>query len=84
MLSAISGLASPASGSAPSARLYDAGVPIVLNTDDPGLFDTTITNEYRIAAEVFGFSNDELTAIARNGFRYRAGASNPDNPVSSI
>ena len=54
----------------PIRRIYDAGVPITLNSDDPGLFQTTLTREYEIAAEQFGFSEAELRGIAQNGFRY--------------
>jgi len=54
----------------PIRRLYDAGVPIVLNTDDPAMFGCTLTDEYRLAARVFGFSDTELHGIAENGFRY--------------
>jgi aminodeoxyfutalosine deaminase len=54
----------------PVRRIYDAGVPIVLNTDDPGIFGTTLEREYEIAATVFGFSDTELQQIAGNGFRY--------------
>jgi adenosine deaminase len=54
----------------PIRRIFDAGVPITLNSDDPGLFQTTLTREYEIAARQFGFSEPELRAIAENGFRY--------------
>ena len=55
----------------PIRRLYDAGVPIVLNTDDPAMFQCTLVEEYRLAARAFGFSEAELRGIAENGFRYR-------------
>ena len=54
----------------PVRRLFDAGVPIVLNTDDPAMFGCTLIGEYRLAAERFGFSEAELQAVASNGFRY--------------
>ncbi len=54
----------------PVRRLFDAGVPIVLNTDDPAMFGCTLVGEYRLAANHFGFSEAELRAIADNGFRY--------------
>jgi adenosine deaminase/aminodeoxyfutalosine deaminase len=54
----------------PVRRLYDAGVPIVLNTDDPAMFGCTLTGEFQLAARAFGFSEAELRGIAENGFRY--------------
>ena len=52
----------------PVRKLFDAGVPIVLNTDDPDMFHTTLITEYRIARDTFGFSEDELLQLARNSF----------------
>lgn len=57
----------------PVRKLYDAGVPITLNTDDPALFETTLCREFQLAAEMFGFTESELKGIAANGFRYRLG-----------
>ena len=54
----------------PVRILYDAGVPIVLNTDDPAMFRCTLVDEYRLAARTFAFSEAELRQIAANGFRY--------------
>lgn len=54
----------------PVRRLYDAGVPVVLNTDDPAMFRCSLIEEYRLAARTFGFSEEELRGIAGNGFRY--------------
>ncbi|MBV8818216.1 MAG: adenosine deaminase [Acidobacteriaceae bacterium] len=51
----------------PVRRLYDAGVPLVLNTDDPALFFTSLDREYKIAEREFGIPPDEMAA---NSFRY--------------
>ncbi len=53
----------------PVRKLYDAGVPVVLNTDDPDMFHTDLISEYRIARDTFHFNQDELRQLARNSFR---------------
>lgn len=53
----------------PVRKLFDAGVLVTLNTDDPEMFHTTLNREYQIAQQVFGFSNDELSKLAENSFR---------------
>ncbi len=55
----------------PVRRLFDAGVPITLNTDDPGIFRTTLTREFEIARNHFGFSEAELETVRRNADRFR-------------
>ena len=54
----------------PVRRLFDAGVPITLNTDDPALFHTSLAAEYETARHVFGFSPEELDQVRRNAFRF--------------
>ena len=53
----------------PVRRLFDAGVLVTLNTDDPDMFHTTLDNEYQIAQQVFGFTEAELHELAKNSFR---------------
>jgi len=54
----------------PVRRLFDAGVPLTLNTDDPAMFGCTLLGEYELAATSFGFTQQELKGIADSGFRY--------------
>jgi aminodeoxyfutalosine deaminase len=55
----------------PVRQLYDAGVPVVLNTDDPAFFHTTLTREYEIAEQLFELPPGPLAAAS---FRYAFGA----------
>jgi len=59
----------------PVRKLFDAGVPITLNTDDPGVFETDLRREFTLARNVFGFSENELAEIAAaaDTFRFAAG-----------
>jgi adenosine deaminase/aminodeoxyfutalosine deaminase len=54
----------------PLRTLWDAGVPIVLNSDDPPMFHTTLLAEYLLAARHFGFDHDMLRRAADNSLRY--------------
>jgi len=51
-------------------RMIEAGLRVTINTDDPGLFATTLNREYMLAADAFGLSESTLADIAANGLRY--------------
>jgi aminodeoxyfutalosine deaminase len=54
----------------PVKKLFDAGVPILLNTDDPALFECTLEGEYALAQRHFGFTPEQLAAISENARRF--------------
>jgi aminodeoxyfutalosine deaminase len=54
----------------PVRRLFDAGVPIILNTDDPALFECTLTSEYDLTRSEFGFTEEEVAELVQNSFFY--------------
>ncbi|GLU49274.1 adenosine deaminase [Nocardiopsis ansamitocini] len=60
----------------PLRRLFSAGAPIALGTDDPLLFGPRLVEQYAIAREVFGFSDPELAELARMSVR---GSAAPDS-----
>jgi adenosine deaminase len=51
-------------------RMIEAGLRVTINTDDPGLFATTLNREYTLAAEAFGLSLATLADIAANGLNH--------------
>ncbi|TQN33064.1 adenosine deaminase [Haloactinospora alba] len=53
----------------PLRRLFDAGVPVALGTDDPLLFGPRLGEQYENARWVFGFSDAELAELARMSIR---------------
>ncbi|GIL72575.1 hypothetical protein Vretifemale_2905 [Volvox reticuliferus] len=52
------------------AELYVAGHPVVLCTDDSGVFGTTLSREYAIAATAFGLSMSALMELSRKSVEY--------------
>ena len=44
----------------PLKKLFDLGVRVTINSDDPEVLETNVNNEYRIAHEVLGMSMDDL------------------------
>jgi len=51
----------------PLRRLWDAGLSITVNSDDPPMFGTDLAHEYEILVEYFRFTEDELARLSLNG-----------------
>lgn len=52
----------------PLKMYFDAGTMLTLNSDDPGLFGTTLAREYQVAQDAFGFTDEQMRELARNSF----------------
>ena len=50
----------------PIRQLFDAGVKVTVNSDDPMPFQTTITQEIEITVDKFGFNKDDIKGITLN------------------
>jgi adenosine deaminase len=51
----------------PLPRLLEEGLYVTLNSDDPPMFNTTLTGEYLAVARAFGWGPDWLETLALNG-----------------
>jgi adenosine deaminase/aminodeoxyfutalosine deaminase len=52
----------------PVRRMFEEGLLVTINSDDPAMFHTSLTREYEIAQDVFGFTDEHLRELARNSF----------------
>jgi adenosine deaminase len=50
----------------PLPALLKAGLYVTLNSDDPPMFNTTLTQEYQTAAQVFGYGPQQLEKLVIN------------------
>ncbi|WP_158289959.1 hypothetical protein [Ramlibacter sp. WS9] len=53
----------------PAKRLFDAGCVVTLNTDDPALFRTTLTDECLHAILGVGFTPSDIRQVILNAVR---------------
>jgi adenosine deaminase len=58
----------------PIRRALDRGLNIGVNTDDPGAFGCSMTSEYALLIERFGFTPEELGQLSANARRSRFSA----------
>jgi len=59
----------PGLGNHPLAHLHAQGVAITVNSDDPALFDTTLTDEVALLADPFGLGASAIDEVLLNGVR---------------
>ena len=50
----------------PVRRYFESGLMITLNSDDPALFGSDLTGEYRLAEQEFCFTGEQLRELAAN------------------
>jgi len=53
----------------PLAKLFRHGIPVVLSTDDPAMFHTTLLQEYEHAHQL-GMTENELSRLAQMSFDF--------------
>ena len=53
----------------PLPELIDSGLFVTLNSDDPPLFNTSLTDEYLIAARTFGLTCSQMEELSLNAVR---------------
>ncbi len=53
----------------PAPLLHAAGVGVTLNADDQLWFGRSVSDQYTVAREVWGFSDSQLAALAGHGLR---------------
>lgn len=54
----------------PEPKFLGWGIPVIPDTDDPGVFGSTLSQEYQLSQSQFGLSWDQLKEMSRNGIRY--------------
>jgi aminodeoxyfutalosine deaminase len=53
----------------PLPKFLEAGLIVTLNSDDPGMFGTSLENEYRQATTYFALSRQQLTCLCADAIR---------------
>lgn len=54
----------------PVKKLMDAGVGITINTDDPGIFATTLTDDYLVLHQNFNFTETDFQKVNDTAYKY--------------
>jgi adenosine deaminase CECR1 len=54
----------------PFPEYLRVNIPVALSTDDRGMWDSNMTDEYFVAVNEFNLSWEELTQLGRNSLKY--------------
>jgi len=54
----------------PFPEFLRVGIPVALSTDDRGMWDSTMTDEFFVAVTEFDLSWEEVKRLSRNSLRY--------------
>lgn len=54
----------------PIGALLDAGVPLSVNSDDPAMFDTTLSREYALVGDTLALGTDSLAELTLTALRH--------------
>jgi aminodeoxyfutalosine deaminase len=49
--------------------MYESGVTVTVNSDDPPMFNTTLNREYEVAADLLGLDRAGVAQIAAGAVR---------------
>lgn len=52
----------------PFRKIMEYGVKTTINSDDPGIFDIDLTNEYRVLQDIHGFTLEEFNKCNQNAY----------------
>lgn len=53
----------------PIQKLRDYGIPVTVSTDDPGIFDLTLTHEYSVLEKQFHWKTEDFKEVNQNALR---------------
>lgn len=68
----------------PLRRLYEAGIPITVNTDDPTLFGTSLRDEISLLETAFELDPTSIEEILMNGLVFAFDSPSIPRPAASI
>jgi len=54
----------------PFPEYLRTGIPVALSTDDRGMWDSTLTDEFFVGTTAFNLTWDEIKTLSRNSLEY--------------